>query len=208
MRRRIVVVLIALLAITALVFGAIWAFNGVKSMIAEATAPEEPKPTVQPTAAGPEGDAASGRCPAEDVQVKASVDKKVVPLDEQPEFTIEVVNGHGTDCIIDVGTAQQEFLVMQGEDTVWSSRYCADEAADEEAKANDLVFAAGGSKKASFQWNRIPVDDSCHRIGDAFEGGDYALVVKLGETASKPAPFTLEAPPEPEPTSTEPSDEG
>src|SRR5699024_1251705 len=140
---------------------------------------------------GPDACGRSCACPPECVRGAASTVEDEYEDGEEPELTIEVTNGHDADCLIDVGEAQQEFVIERDGDTVWSSRYCAATGEDDEAASNPLVFPAQSSKKASLTWPRVPVDDDCRQTDEAFPAGDYALIVKLGEAESEPATFTL-----------------
>ncbi|WP_029090342.1 hypothetical protein [Brevibacterium album] len=192
-RRRITVLVLALVVIVLLVVGITLMVKAVGKVRAEAAQPDPVEEVAEPQAPGPEGDAASGSCPAGGVALKGDVNAEEYPKGEQPEFTIEVQNTHSADCLIDVGTEQQEFLVRHEGDTVWSSRYCRNEEGDRETAENRIVFPAQESKKTTLVWNRIPVDDSCHQAGEDFAAGEYELVVKLGDIESDPVPFTLRA---------------
>lgn len=188
-RRRITVFVLALIVVALLVLGVTLMVKAIGKVREQASQPAPVEAVAEPTAPGPEGDAASGNCPAGEVGVKAAVNAEEFPKGEKPQFTIEVTNGHDADCLIDVGTSQQEFVVRHDGDTVWSSEYCRSEDDDAESR---IVFTAGESKKTTFTWNRIPVDDSCRQVGDDFSAGDYEVVVKLGDQESEPVPFVLQ----------------
>lgn len=198
-RRRLTVAFLAIIVAAVLTVGVVLAVQGIRD---DLSAPPPVTETPDPTAPGPEGDAASGACPTDTTSVAASTDEDEYEPGEEPVLSIEVTNGHTADCLIDVGEARQEFLVERDGDTVWSSRYCGpaddegDGEGDEGAEKNLLVFPAKSSKKASLTWPRIPVDDACRQTDDAFPAGEYELIVKLGEEESEPVPFTLASDPD------------
>lgn len=201
-RRRLTVAFLAIIVAAVLTVGVVLAVQAVQGIRDDLSAPPPVTETPDPTAPGPEGDAASGACPTDTTSVAASTDEDEYEPGEEPVLSIEVTNGHTADCLIDVGEARQEFLVERDGDTVWSSRYCGpaddegDGEGDEGAEKNLLVFPAKSSKKASLTWPRIPVDDACRQTDDAFPAGEYELIVKLGEEESEPVPFTLASDPD------------
>lgn len=182
---------LAIVVIGLVILGIVLMVKAIQGIRDDLSAPAPEPTTTQPTAPGPADGEGSGTCPTDSVQVEASTDEDEYDIDEEPQLTIEVTNGHDADCLIDVGEAQQEFVIERDGDTVWSSRYCAATSEDDEAASNPLVFPAQSSKKASLTWPRIPVDDNCRQTDEAFPAGDYALIVKLGEAESEPATFTL-----------------
>lgn len=193
-RRRLTVGILALIVAAVLTVGIVLAVQAVQGIREGLSSPAPVAETPDPTAPGPEGDAASGACPSDSTSVAASTDEDEYEPDEEPVLTIDVLNGHSADCVIDVGEAQQEFVIERDGDTVWSSRYCGPDYDDEEQSGegkNPLVFPAESSKKASLTWPRIPVDDSCRQTDEAFPAGEYDLIVKLGEKESEPVRFTL-----------------
>ena len=120
-RRRLTVAFLAIIVAAVLTVGVVLAVQGIRD---DLSAPPPVTETPDPTAPGPEGDAASGACPTDTTSVAASTDEDEYEPGEEPVLSIEVTNGHTADCLIDVGEARQEFLVERDGDTVWSSRYC------------------------------------------------------------------------------------
>ena len=182
---------LAVVVIGLLILGIVLMVKAIQGIRDDLSAPAPEPTTAEPTAPGPADGEGSGTCPTDSVRVAASTDEDEYDVDEEPQLTIEVTNGHDADCLIDVGEAQQEFVIERDGDTVWSSRYCAATGEGDEAASNPLVFPAQSSKKASLTWPRVPVDDDCRQTDEAFPAGDYALIVKLGEAESEPATFTL-----------------
>ena len=190
-RRRITLGVLSLVVIGLIVLGVVGitkALTGGGEQPVAEPAPTSASPT--PQAPVPDEKAASGACPEKAVAVSAKVDKKSYDENAKPKFEMTVANNHTATCLIEVGTKQQEFVVKQGSDVVWSSKYCA--ADDDENAEAPTEFAPQSQKTAQFEWNRVRVDDNCNRMDKGFAPGKYALVVKLGEKESEPAPFTLE----------------
>jgi hypothetical protein len=183
--------ILAIVVAAVLVLGIVLMVKAVQGIREDMSAPAPEPTTTEAAAPGPEASEGSGACPPDSVRLAASTDEDEYEDGEEPELTIEVTNGHDADCIIDVGEAHQEFVIERDGDTVWSSLYCAATGEDDEAATNPLVFPAQSSKKASLTWPRIPVDDECRQTDESFPAGEYALVVKLGETESEPARFSL-----------------
>ncbi|MCT1447273.1 MULTISPECIES: hypothetical protein [Brevibacterium] len=190
-RRRITLGVLSLVVIGLLVLGIVGITKVLTGGGGEQTA--EPAPTtVSPTPQAPVPDekAASGACPEKAVAVSAKVDKKSYDENAKPKFEMTVANNHTATCLIEVGTKQQEFVVMQDSDVVWSSKYCA--ADDDENAEAPTEFAPQSQKTAQFEWNRVRVDKNCNKTDKGFAPGKYALVVKLGDKESAPAQFELE----------------
>lgn len=190
-RRRYALLVASLVVIALLVLGVVGIVKGLgggdeKDPVAEET-PSASETTAAPV---PDEKAASGKCPEEQVGLKAKVNKKSFKEDAKPKFEMVIENNHTATCLIEVGTKDQEFLVEKNGDVVWSSKFCA---ADEDENAEvSTEFAPESEKTAQFEWNRVQVDKNCNRTNQEFGAGDYELIVKLGDEESKPAKFKLE----------------
>lgn len=194
-RRRIIVAVLAIIVAAVLTLGVVLAVQAIQSVREGVGSPPPVAESPEPSAPGPVGDAGSGGCPPDTTRVAASTDEDEYEDDEEPVLTIEVKNTHSADCLIDVGTERQEFVIEHEGDTVWSSRYCESTDEDAEGGSNPLVFPAQSGKKTSLDWPRVPVDESCRQTAEAFPAGQYELIVKLGDEESEPAPFTLKGDP-------------
>ena len=192
-RRRITLAVASLLVLGLLVLGIVGIVTAIggRSDGSDKVAAEETTPAESTTAAPvPDKQAASGKCPEDQVSLKAKVDPNSVKDGKEPEFGMVIENGHSATCLIEVGTDKQEFIVEKDGDVVWSSTYCA-AAKDENAEAS-TEFAPQSEKTAKLRWNRIKVDKNCNREDDDFAPGDYELIVKLDDKKSEPTEFTLE----------------
>lgn len=202
-RRRITVGVFAIAILAIAVVGVLLIVQAVRQAEPSEPVAVEETPTAEPTAPLPTGEAASGACPTEAVQVGADVEEESYEPGDTAQLTIVVTNSHSAACMIEVGADSQTFLVRQGDETVWSSDYCR---MDGDAGESALVFAAGAEKRASLGWTIEPVDENCNRGGPAFEGGTYELVTKLGDLESEPVEFEIDVP-EPEPSTEESADD-
>ncbi|WP_453985669.1 hypothetical protein [Brevibacterium casei] len=190
-RRRITLAVLSLVVIGLLVLGIVGITKALTGGGTEPVAePVATSASPTPQAPVPDKQAASGACPGNAVAVSAKADKTSYDENTKPKFEMTVANNHNATCLIEVGTKQQEFIVKQGSDVVWSSRYCAADK-DENAEA-PTEFAPASQKTAQFEWNRVRVDKNCNKTDKGFAPGKYDLVVKLGDKESKPATFELE----------------
>ncbi|MFC9443336.1 MULTISPECIES: hypothetical protein [Brevibacterium] len=191
-RRRITLAVLSLVVIGLIVLGVVGITKAIGGLSDQeptaADAPTSASPT--PQAPVPDAQAASGACPPDSVSVSAKADKKSYDENTKPKFEMVIGNTHTATCLIEVGTKQQEFVVEQEGDVVWSSKYCA--ADDDENAEAPTEFAPQSQKTAQFEWNRVRVDKNCNKASKGFEPGTYDLIVKLGDTESKPVPFELE----------------
>lgn len=142
----------------------------------------------QPAEPGP--DEASGKCPAEAVEISAKTDKSSYKPNSVIKLELGVTNTHKASCAIDVGPQKQTFTVKKDKDTVWSSAFCV----SGKQKDQTQVFVSGANKKSVLPWDMIPTDDKCNRTKDTLDPGEYTLVTKLGDIESKPAKFVVEKP--------------
>ena len=140
--------------------------------------------------------------PAPVAEQPASCDPAVVSLEpvvdansygpgELPQLSMAITNTGSTACTLDVGTAQQEYVISSGPDIVWSSRDC--QAGGESL---DLELEPGVPVRTSpFAWGRTRSDPSaCADPGPEVPGGgsSYRLSVAVGGiTSADDASFLL-----------------
>ena len=200
-RRRLVAGLLALVVLIGLGFavaaGVRAVSGGKETASAESTVPV---PMLTTPAAGPAASApAEGKetgapaeepetlCPAGSVKVVAATDAEVYPAGATPVLTLTVTNTGESDCEINVGTSQMEFLVTSGSDRIFSSVDCQDGAQDLVKKVK-----AGASETANFPWNRNRSAPGCAAVASNPNPGYYVFTARLGENSSEKAVFQLE----------------
>ncbi|NLT27265.1 MAG: hypothetical protein GXX90_11605 [Microbacteriaceae bacterium] len=208
-RRRRLVALVLLLAVIGLVWWGVAALIGAiagggepapgGTGAAPAPAPSAPV-TAPPTTGAPATDAPEPtpteppepqRCTADDVVVTARTDAEFYGPDAQPQFSMSLENRSEHDCIIDVGTAAQEYRVTSGSDVIWVSTHC-----QQEAEHQDVLLEAGRTVDApGLGWVRErSTPDTCDGERPAAVAGNayYHLQVTIGGIASTPVVFVLE----------------
>ena len=145
-------------------------------------------PAAKQTAApGPTGAAASGSCPTDSVQVSAKPDKSTYEPGKSVQMQLTVRNTNSKTCSIEVGPAAQNYMIKQGDTTLWSSKACMEGSSESDVQN----FAPNNKKTATVTWDQIPADSSCKRTADSLKAGTYQLVIQLGDVTSSPANFTV-----------------
>lgn len=122
------------------------------------------------------------------VTVTASTDQPIYAAGQNPVLSMKITNGGTAPCQVNVGTSQMEFLVMSGEDRIFSSKDC-------QAKGEDLVkqIDPGKSETANFPWQRNRTSEGCGAVSAKPGGGGayYTFKAALGNKASTKAIFQL-----------------
>lgn len=207
---------LALLVLAGLVTGGVFAVRGIIGLIQGATnapvaeadveapasaadqeedaqAGAEPTPeATEDEEAAAEPDEVTETCSEDSVQVTARTDKGEYAAGENPALELVVATDAEQACLIDVGTAQQEFIVNRDGEQVWSSADCYDVDADRDTARVMEPFEPDQERRAVMEWPRIPSEQGCPAIDEEAGPGEYELVVVLGRTESEPASFTLE----------------
>jgi len=202
-RRRIVLLLLALLVIGALVWAAVAvsaALSGDRG--ASASEPFKTAPTAAPSPsadtgktgkpdktgdAEPSSEPDDGTCPSTAVKVEATTDSAAYAAGSNPLLTLTVTNTGTEPCSINVGTTQMEFIVTSGSDRIFSSADCQD-------GAQDLLkeFEPGATEKANFTWERLRSAPGCAAVASNPNPGWYVFTARLGEVTSEKAVFQLD----------------
>lgn len=120
------------------------------------------------------------------VTVTASTDQPAYAAGQNPVLSMKITNGGAAPCQVNVGTSQMEFLVMSGEDRIFSSKDC-------QAKGDDLVkqIDPGKSETANFPWQRNRTTEGCGVISAKPATGTYTFKAVLGNKASTKTVFQL-----------------
>ncbi|WP_240423713.1 hypothetical protein [Microbacterium halotolerans] len=202
-RRRLMVLVLAILAIAALVWLFVaqpWSALGggsdetqseptpsasetTASDDADAADSEDADPTPSPT---PTDDGSPKECDPNAITVKGVTDKREYGGDEKPKLSMSLENTGDVDCIFNVGTTQQVYTVLSGNDVWWRSTDCQKEPSDME------VTLEAGQKVSSAEpvvWDRTRSSvDSC---GDESRpvapggGASFHLRVAIGGIESE-----------------------
>lgn len=143
----------------------------------------KPKPGTKP------GTKPSAVCDEAGIKVAAAVDKPSYGPEEHPVLTLRVTNTGPAPCDINVGTSQMEYVITSGDDIIFNSRNCQEDA-------TDLVknLAPGASETANMAWalNRTAPDCAPVASQPGRGGATYVLVATLGKWSSDKVTFTLQ----------------
>ncbi len=147
------------------------------------------EPTESAPAETPEPSATLTMCTAGDVTVSAITDKGVYRAGEKPKLSIRVVNDGDDDCVMDVGTATQSFVIVSGPDTWWRSTDC------QKASNEQRVTLEPGRAVTSvtpLEWDRTRSSaDTCAGDRPPAGAGWYNLIVEIGGIESEARQFEL-----------------
>ncbi|EMY33247.1 hypothetical protein D477_015988 [Arthrobacter crystallopoietes BAB-32] len=187
-RRRLAVLLLALVLVGLLVFAVLW----IASLFGPGQQPVAEEPAELPVASSspslsPQPLASSASCDESDITVSAATDAPAYVAGENPTLILEVENTGKSDCEVDVGTEAMEFVVTSGDDRIFSSKDCA-------VDTSELMrtIEAGGSERAQFTWERQRSAPGCTAVNANPQPGTYVLVTKLGQHTSKKVIFELQ----------------
>lgn len=192
-RRQILALFLAVVLLGGLTAGGFAAASMISSALAADNS--EPGSTATETAAtdgagaealAPNERGADAGCDENAVIVSASTDQRIYTAEKNPLLTLQVENAGKTDCVVNLGTSQMEFVITSGTDRIFSSMDCQVEAEDKYQ-----TLKPGQSEVANFQWKRNRTAPGCDPVEVKPKPGVYVLVTKLGERASNKAVFEL-----------------
>lgn len=185
--RRRLLVLLGLVAIVVVILLIVF-----RPGAGEPTAGNTPEPTgtatTEPTFEAEDPDEL---CDPSVVRVEPVTDAGSYAAGVMPQISMRITNTSGAPCTFDVGTAQQEYLIMSGSDRIWSSRDCQTEPANlpQVLEPNETLSTT------PFPWDRTRSStETCDqdRPEVVAGGATYRLSVSLGEATSEgDVPFLL-----------------
>jgi hypothetical protein len=135
---------------------------------------------------------ATATAPAADATPDPVVDKQVFAPTELPQISMSVTNTGSSDCVINLGSGQQELVVTSGEEQWWSSADCQVDPTDQ-----DVTLTAGQTLSTpAIAWDRTrSTPDTCDadsRQAVPAGGATYRLTVSVGDiTSADTAPMIL-----------------
>lgn len=155
----------------------------------EATASGTPRSTPTPSGTATVAEACNGR----DLIVEAVTDKDSYGAGELPQLSISLTNDGETDCLIDVGTATQRFVITSGSDEWWNSAHCQIES------ANQVETLTAGQTVTTVEpivWDRtrsstVTCAEGEDRPSAPGGGAYYNLTVTIGGITSDDKAFEL-----------------
>ncbi|MFL4478262.1 hypothetical protein ACIPUB_08260 [Paeniglutamicibacter sp. ORCA_105] len=191
-RRRRLAVLITTLVLVGLLA---WAGVGIASLLRPA-APAESTADPAATAPGAASSQPSGApspepsepngCLEDEVVVSASTVQTTHGPADDPVLVMTIKNAGTADCMVNVGTSQQEFSVTSGADRIFSTSDCVEDPTDTE-----ITIKPGASETARFTWTRVRSAPGCKFVAAKPRPGTYGFTAKLGDVSSETARFEL-----------------
>jgi len=156
-----------------------------------------PTPTPSGTASTePDTEAGSGddedACSPGDILIEPITDATHYAAGVQPQISMSITNTGSSACTLDVGTSQQQYIIVSGSDPIWNSTTC-----QTGGESLDLVLEPSEPVTTTpFPWDRTRSSAStCStaRPEVVAAGSTYRLSVKLGEiTSAGDAAFILD----------------
>lgn len=190
-RRRLVALIVVLLVVAGIVLVVWQPWRGVSAPTAPTLAPSESPttpaatttapapvdtPTAEPTPAPTETGIAA--CSTSDITVLAATDLDSYGPGEQPKLSMTVSNDSAAPCLMNVGTATQQFEITSGSDTWWRSTDCQSESSDQVVQ---LEPGQTVSSVSPLVWDRTRSSvDTCGGARPAALPGFYHLSVSIG----------------------------
>ncbi|SNU01961.1 hypothetical protein SAMN06298212_12121 [Ruaniaceae bacterium KH17] len=163
--RRILALVLIAGVITAAVFGGIWLFGFVKTVLSDRLSPD-PTVTVEPTDA-PFTDQPTA-CDLNVTEWTFSVDAGEAGAKTNIPFT--VTNNGEIPCLINSGASSLVLTVTSGDDRIWSNADCSNDDLQ-------LLLGAGDSTERWPVWAGNRSAPGCTKVDAVPEAGTYRLQV-------------------------------
>lgn len=149
--------------------------------------------TGQPTTGPSEGVVAGGGVVpgyCQDVNLRLSIepDKNTYKPDEQPRFTVQILNVGAGACRFEVGPKGWSVTVMSGQTRIWNSDDCAK---TEESLLRTLQPI--DPYPVTITWDRVRSKKDCPPDQPLAAPGTYSVVANAGAVESAKAIFILES---------------
>lgn len=172
-----------------------WAGFGIASLLRPSVPEAAPAPVASQTGTGSpqasadpsaQASAEPAECVEGDVVVTASTAQATHGPADNPVLVMTIKNAGSTECMVNVGTSQQDFSVMSGADRIFSTSDCVEDPTDTE-----IMVKPGASETARFTWTRVRSAPGCKFVAAKPRPGTYGFTAKLGDVSSETARFEL-----------------
>ncbi|WP_258934512.1 hypothetical protein [Nesterenkonia pannonica] len=127
-----------------------------------------------------------GHCHPDDVLVTANTHAEAYAADEAVRMIMQVRNVSGSECTIEVGTAEQTWSVSHNGSEIFTTEEC-----DIAYESFERDFSAGETVRADLNWPCSDSSEDCSAPA-AIPSGEYQLTVSVSGTTSYPHAFTVE----------------
>lgn len=190
-RRRLAALIAGLLVIVLLVWAGIAIASSLRPKEADGNPAQAAAPSDAPTATEstlPVVEPSNGTavCSEGDVSVAATTAQATHGPSQNPVLVMTIKNIGKSECIVNVGTSQQEFTVMSGSDRIFSTADCLADPSDIE-----ITMKPGSSERARFTWDRVRSAPGCKIVNAKPRPGWYGFTATLGNITSQKTGFEL-----------------
>ena len=127
-------------------------------------------------------------CAAETTAVVATADATSYALGATAKIGMTITNSGAAACTLDAGSAALELLVVSGEDRIWSSDDCQENA---ESRPTTVEPGEAGMLASSVEWTLVRSAEGCAKDLPALRAGTYQLTARAGEITSAPLVLQL-----------------
>lgn len=189
-RRRVVVLVVGLLAL----FLVLRACGGDDESLTSATPKASSSPSPKPSAAasrapmGPSAPPSPAPVPAcgdAALQVRVESDADSYKAGAAPRFTLSVVNTGPVPCRRALGPGAVELRVFSGEDRIWSSDDCAKGTGQ-----GILELAPDDARQLVVQWPGKRTKPGC-KLGETAQPGTYRVSARVGDIVRQGSIFRI-----------------
>jgi hypothetical protein len=139
-----------------------------------------------PGGSNPAGSGTPTACPDSALKVTIEAAHSEYVVGAQPRIVLSVQNVSGTPCTRDLGAAQQEVMLYQGSDRLWSSNDCYPGGGQDVETIN-----AGERDRYTVTWSGLSSHPKCTGTRTRVGPGTYKLVGRVGSLQSDPFSLTI-----------------
>lgn len=128
-------------------------------------------------------------CTAHQLQLQATTDKNAYPATGSATLGLTIKNVSTTPCSLDVGSGPVSLVVYSGNDRIWSSDDCQQQA------TSDIVTlqpGKNGRMASSATWQLTRSTAGCPTGQPKVRAGNYRLDAKVGEFTATAKSFTVQ----------------
>lgn len=126
-----------------------------------------------------------GSCAPGDVAVRASTHQDSYDAGVAPLLSMEIENTGSQECTLDVGTAEQVFIVSHSGSEVFNTAQCGTDG-----DSLEMTFEPGQTERAQLTWPRSDSSTDCTEPAELVSG-DYELTVSVSGITSDPHTFEI-----------------
>jgi hypothetical protein len=125
-------------------------------------------------------------CPDRALSLQVRPEHPEFRVGSSPRILLDIRNVSSLSCLRDVGSGQQELVLMRGTARLWSSNDCYPE------DVRDVrLLRPGAALTFGVVWSGLSSRPKCAGTRTRVGAGTYQLVARLGTLVSRPAPLVL-----------------